>query len=165
MPPTRGRGLPRGVIALLAIAGALFAAAILRFTIASNDPHERLYAVRAELRALRAAADSCRSAVEDEEVRFRAYDQQLDSLRGRVDRLESLDPRGVPADSYDIYLEAFESYNRGVPGWEAAAESLEAHWRSCRRVVRRHNTVADSARALAEELDVLPEAREPSPSR
>lgn len=128
-------------------------------------PTERLHRLRQEMLALRASADSCRAALEREEARLRASDARLDSLRDAIEFYESLDPRGVPADSYDVYIETFRAYNEGVPGRAAAGDTHEAHWRACAEIVARHNAVADSARALAEELGLIRGASDREPGR
>lgn len=131
------------------------------------SPRDRLEEMRASLVTLRTGADSCRAAVDDEERSFKAYDRDLDSLRTRIGGYESLDPRGVPADSFPAYIDLFQRYNRGVTLWEAASESLQAHWRACRAIAETHNAVADSARALAQELglwaDTTPDSSTPAP--
>ena len=118
----------------------------------TSDERERLEAMREELRVRRAVVDSCRVAVSREEMGFQEYDRRVDSLRRRVDRYESMDPGGVPADSYRVYMDAFESYNRAVPDWTARADTLQAHWSSCREAIRVHNVLADS---LRRSLDAL----------
>lgn len=120
-------------------------------------PRERLTSLRDTLRARRAAADSCRRVLSYEEASFQDYDERIDSLRERVRGYEALDPEGVPADSYGIYLEAFDRYNDAVPGWEARAESLEAVWQECRALVREHNEMADSVRRLLVDLGLVPD--------
>ncbi len=122
-------------------------------------PQDRLRALRDEMAALRTAADSCRLALEAEEAAIRASDARFDSLRGRIAFLESLDPRGVPADSYDVYIRAFKEYNRRIPARAAAGDTLGAHFDSCREITERHNLVADSALDLARELGLV---REPA---
>lgn len=119
------------------------------------SPEEQLRGLRPELAALRAAADSCTTALAREEARLRASDARLDSLKRRIDAFETLDSRGVPADSYDAYLETFNAYNAGVPDRTVAAETLQAHWRACRAIAERHNGIADSARAIAVELGLV----------
>ncbi len=112
---------------------------------------------------LRAAADSCRAALESEEAQLLASNARLDSLKRVIDYYEALDPRGVPADSYEIYLETFNSYNSGVPVQTAAADSLQLHWQACRAITEQHNALADSARRFAEEHGLInnPGARPP----
>lgn len=135
-------------------------------------PEQRLRQLHERMTAMRDAAESCLQALEAEEAELLASDARFDSLRDRIEYYESLDPRGVPADSYATYLEAFNEYNQGIPAREAAGDSLTAHWEACRRVIARHNAIADSARALATELDLVrdsvvrvpvgaPEGREP----
>lgn len=140
---------------MLAIAGLVVGGSITVKFLIPASPRERLHALRIELTRLRSVADSCLEAVSEEEDTFRSLNTRLDSLRGRIDTLESLDVRGVPADSYDTYIEAFRRYNRGVPTWQPAADSLQAHWRACRALVQQHNVLADSARRLAEQLDLI----------
>ena len=83
---------------------------------------------------------------------FHEYDQEVDSLRGEVRELETLDRRGVPRERYDEYLETFERYNRSVPSWEARADSLRAHWAACRSLVQEHNLMTDSVQRAVQAL-------------
>jgi len=103
-----------------------------------------LTGLRGELQTLRVSADSCRGALANEEADFRDFDRQVDSLRLEVRGFEELDPRGVPGESYDAYMEHFEDYNRAVPDWRARADTLAAHWEACRAVIQGHNALADS---------------------
>jgi len=116
---------------------------------------EQLRAMTPRLQVLRSAADSCRDAIGEERSRIAASDARFDSLRSRIDYYEGLDPRGVPADSYEAYLEAFNTYNRGIPRRAAAGDSLEAHWDACRDIIEEHNALADSVRSIAEEEGLL----------
>ncbi len=122
---------------------------------------EQLQALRAELKAQRSAADSCRAALGREQVALFASDTRLDSLRTEIELFESLDPRGVPTDSYAVYLDVFETYNAGIPSRVAAADSLRIHWTICRAITREHNSLADSARGLAAGLGLLAEDSSP----
>jgi hypothetical protein len=149
------RPLPKGVIILLAVAFAIMLASVVAHFVRPESQRARLQTLRTELQFLRSASDSCRAALADEEAAFRAYNDSLDAMRQRITELEALDPRGVPADSYAAYLETFHSYNEGIPGWGTAVENLEAHWQDCRELIGRHNRLADSARELADELDLL----------
>lgn len=149
--------LPRGVVIMLVV--SVLAAA---FIFASDyiipvSAEERLRVIRPELAGLRHAADSCLAAIRQEEESLLASDARLDSLRRRIAYYEGLHPRGVPADSYEAYLEVFERYNEGIPQQSAASDSLQANWLACTRIVERHNAMADSARALAEEAGLLEE--------
>jgi hypothetical protein len=141
----------------------MFAAIVIIDLLTPIPPRERLRVLRQDVSALRAAADSCRSALENEEAQLLASDARLDSLKSVIDYYEGLDPRGVPADSYEIYLETFNSYNSGVPVQTAASDSLQSHWKACRVITEQHNALADSARRFAEEHDLLnnPAARQP----
>lgn len=125
-------------------------------------PETRLRALRDEMTVLRSAADSCRLALEAEEAALRASDARLDSIRTRIEFFESLDPRGVPADSYAVYIRAFNEYNAEIPARAAAGDSLSAHFDSCRQVTERHNFVADSALDLARELGLVRERGDPT---
>jgi hypothetical protein len=69
-------------------------------------------------------------------------------LREAVRGFESEAAGGVPARSYEQYLETFESYNSAVPVWEERADSLRARWASCRDLTERHNALIDSLRTV-----------------
>lgn len=147
--------IPKGVIVLITLSLAALGVMIIVDLLVPPSPEDQLRALRSQLAQLRLASDSCRSALEREEKRLRAADARLDSLRGRIDHYEGLDSRGVPADSYEIYLEAFDTYNAGIPARKVAAETLVAHWRECRALAETHNRTADSAREIAEELGLV----------
>ena len=147
--------LHKGVVTMLAIAAIGFVAIIAIELLVPPSPEEQLRTLRSELARLRIAADSCSNALDREEMRLRDEDERLDSLKTVIDHYESLDPRGVPADSYETYLEAFNTYNESIPGRTEAGESLQAHWQQCRAIAEQHNVVADSARTLAAELGLL----------
>jgi hypothetical protein len=140
---------------MLTISVIIFLAIVAIDYLTPVPPQQRLRVLRQELAGLRTAADSCRSALEREEARLQASDARFDSLRNLIDYYEGLDPRGVPADSYEVYLDAFNTYNESIPERAAAGDTLRAHWEICRAMTSRHNAIADSARALAEELGLM----------
>lgn len=104
--------------------------------------------LREELRVLRAAADSCATSLEADRMRFDSYDERIDSLRDRVRDLEAIDERGVPADSYQVYLSAFDRYNDSIAGWTRRADTVRARWDRCRMTTEEHNALADSLRRI-----------------
>jgi len=120
---------------------------------------ERRTTIR-EIRALRdgvyearIAADSCRFSLAVEEGRLQRFSQLVDTLHTEVRDFEALDPRGVPEERYDAYLERFHAYNDAVAEWEARAERLRAHESECRSIIEAHNALSDSLRRrLVEEL-------------
>lgn len=150
---------------MFTISAVMFAVIVIVDLLTPVPPRERLRALRQEVAQLRTAADSCRSALEVEEAALLAASARLDSLRQVVRYYEGLDSRGVPADSYEVYLDVFNAFNRGVPIQEAAGDTLQVHWRACLAITEQHNALADSARAIAEEAGLLDDAaaREPAP--
>lgn len=104
--------------------------------------------VRDRLHELRAAADSCQASIEGDAARFQAFDAHVDSLRERVRELEGRDRRGVPADSYAMYLEVFDEYNDSVDGWSNRADTVQTRWERCRMLTEAHNLLADSLREM-----------------
>ncbi len=152
--------LPRGVVVLLSISGIALLIILFSDLLVPPSPEDRMRVLRAELAHLRVAADSCRTALDGEEEELVARDKRLDSLRRQIEHFEALDPRGVPVDSYDIYLANFNAYNEGIPERTVEAETLQAHWRECRSMAERHNERADSARSLAIELGLVPDSTE-----
>ncbi len=100
------------------------------------------------LRESRATVDSCQFALDQEQGRFRAYDHAVDSMRSALDAYQSEDGR-VPAADYEAYLGAFRAYNEAVPAWRIMADSLRIHRETCAAIVRRHNALADTLRALS----------------
>jgi hypothetical protein len=145
------------LIAFLAIAAVDF--------LTPEPPEEQLRRLRQGMLALRASADSCQAALAREEAGLRASDARFDSLKNAIDFYESLDPRGVPADSYEAYLETFRAYNEGIPERAAAGDSLQLHWQTCSEIVAQHNAIADSARAIAEGLGLIRGSSDRQPGR
>ena len=113
---------------------------------------ERALMVQDTLRRLRASVDSCRMSLATGESEFRRFDERVDGLRKRVREYEALDPRGVPQDSFEVYMDVFERYNEAVPRWKAMADSLQARTERCRERTRAHNVLADSLRDLLVEI-------------
>lgn len=109
------------------------------------DPHA---ALRDSIGALRARADSCRWDVDGRAAQLRAYGRRLDSVRLRVREMEALDQRGVPVDSYRVYLETFNAYNDSVAAWPPLEDSVRALDARCRSLAEQHNLLADSLRML-----------------
>ena len=144
---------------MLAISVVAFVAIVVIDLLTPIPPNERLRVLRQEMTDLRMAADSCRQALDGEEARLRASDERLDSLKSLIDYYEGLDQRGVPADSYEVYIEIFNTYNEDIPARAGAGDSLRAHWAACRALTEQHNTIADSAQDLAEELDLIPQRK------
>ena len=134
-------GLP--VLALVLVAAAV----LYRFTRPPSF-HERVDPLVTRIAQYRVLVEGCQDAIENNSSRLDSYDQQLDSLRSRVRALEQMDPRGVPMDSYETYLETFDEYNAAVPGWNERADTLQAQWTRCRAVTEMHNQLADSLRQL-----------------
>lgn len=140
---------------MLVIAVLVTVAGILSVALRPLSPRERFFGIRPELSLARQAADSCSSALDREQVVFDRYMNRVDSLRARIGEYEALDERGVPADSYPDYLAAVDTFNTIVPEWEALADSLRVHRLACEATVRAHNLLADSARGLAEDAELL----------
>jgi hypothetical protein len=152
-------------LTMFTISAVIFVAIVIVDLLTPVPPRERLRVLRQEVAELRAAADSCRYALEVEEAGLLTASARLDSLRHVIEYYEGLDPRGVPADSYEVYLDVFNTYNSGVPVQEAAGDTLRGHWQACLEITERHNALADSARGMAEAAGLLDESatREPTP--
>ncbi|MGH7575503.1 MAG: hypothetical protein ACREM1_10335 [Longimicrobiales bacterium] len=116
-------------------------------------PQEVTATLRDTALTLRAAAETCGRALDQNTANFESYAARLDSLRERVRRLEAIDPRGVPADSYPAYIDTYDEYNDSVPSWSAQADTLRAQWARCRGITRSYNVLADSLRRWMTRLD------------
>lgn len=133
-------GVSAGIV-LLAAAGIYSVSRML------SEPAE-IAIMRDSLQVLRAGADSCRKTLERGQADLHAYNARIDSLRGRVHDLESHDPRGVPADSYAVYIGVVEQYNDSVDAWDPRVESLQEELESCRELTEAHNQAARTLRRL-----------------
>lgn len=147
--------MSRHVKLMFVLAAVVMLSALLTVSLRPASPRELFFDMRPDLSLARQAADSCTSELAVEQAGFDAFVDRVDGLRSRIERLEALDDRGVPADSYAEYIEAVDSFNVVTPGWESAADSLRLHRQSCKDLVRTHNLLADSARALAERAELL----------
>jgi hypothetical protein len=105
-----------------------------------------LSVLRDSLQALRAAADSCRFVFDAAQSGLLESAAGLDSARDRVRQLEARDPRGVPADSYRIYLDIFEMYGDSVAAWDGRVAALQAAREDCYVITEAHNELADTLR-------------------
>lgn len=119
-----------------------------------SDPHAPL---RDSIVALRAIADSCRVQVDEGIAELHAFNQTLDSLRTRVRDYEALDRRGVPIDSYRVYMDAFTMYNDSAAAWVGREDTVRAQDVRCRTIAEQHNRLADSLRSVL--LDAAPGRR------
>lgn len=150
--------LPASPVARAALLLAAAAIVVLGYVGGGGFLERRAQAAELErlrdgLGRLRAASEECQIAVQREERAFEEYRAEVDSLRQEIRDFESLDDRGVPAEQYEEYLEAFDDYNESVPLWEERADSLRARSEACRALVERHNTLADSLRTFIEQVE------------
>jgi len=125
------------------------------------EPRRRASQLQESLRARRLDADACRRGLITAEANFQEYDDRVDSLRNRVDGYESLHPDGVPADSFEVYLEVFDRYNEAVEGWQDRAEALRREREECVEIVETHNELSDSLRDVMVEIGELEPGAEP----
>lgn len=147
--------MSRHVKLLLGIAAVITVGAVLSVALRPESPRQQFFGMRPDLSLARMAADSCATALEHEQANFDAYVERVEEMKSRIAGYEAQDERGVPAEDYAEYLVVVDSFNAIVPDWESAADTLRAHRIACEQVVRVHNELADSARALAERADLL----------
>ena len=112
--------------------------------------------LRDELYRARVASDRCRGSLQTSESSLRVLTGTIDSMRTEIERLETLDDRGVPADEYPGYLELFESYNDSVTSWEARERRLRAAEGSCRATIESHNALSDSLQSALTAAGISP---------
>lgn len=150
------------LMASAVLAGAIIVVAGM-INIADNLRTRReIEGLRGEIFQSRLAADSCSGSLMLQESRFRDFGAHVDSLREDVRDFEALDPRGVPEEQYEAYLERFNAYNDSVQAWDARVEVLRENEMACRALVERHNQLTDSLRRrLVEEGTEVPPATAP----
>jgi hypothetical protein len=117
---------------------------------------ERVEGMRDRLRVLRVAVDSCATALDVGEQAVQDRVTGTDSLRARIEALESIDPRGVPQDSYQTYLSLVDRFNRAVAAWDTLGQDAEAQRQDCRMLVLQHNLLSDSVRRFFEARGLVP---------
>ncbi len=125
-------------------------------------PRAQAEAYHVEVRESRAEVEACLEELDRNETFFRAQERLTGELRSQLRSFEAMDPRGVPADVYDDYMEVFERYNASLPAWELRGESLRRVSERCRELTADHNVRADSLRGLMEEAGLwAPPPRSP----
>lgn len=148
------RGPTRWIVGFFVLLTAVYATLGFRAWLRNQRTLEAIEALRGEVFQARSAAESCTTDLAVAESDFRQRNAALDSLRLRVRGSEEPLPqggRGVPAEEYDAYLEAFDEYNASVAEWESGVEALREREGACRELVERHNLLADSLRRVLEE--------------
>jgi hypothetical protein len=137
-------GILAAAVLLIAAVGLLSVARTLRRPTAIAEQ-------RAVVQELRAATDSCHTALAATQGELLAYSEWLDSVRGRVRDMEGLHPRGVPADSYRVYIEKFHTYNDSAAVWEERVAELQQERDECAATTTAHNAAIDSLRVLLQQ--------------
>ncbi|HSJ23169.1 MAG TPA: hypothetical protein VK929_00695 [Longimicrobiales bacterium] len=140
----------RRYLVLALVTSAIIAAGLL--TVARTFRHTgAIEAMREVIADLRTATDSCHAALAGTQGELLAYSDWLDSARTRVRDMEGLDPRGVPADSYAVYMDAFRVYNDSAAAWDARVSELQVERDECAATTAAHNAAIDSLRQLLEQ--------------
>ena len=114
--------------------------------------------MRQRLREQRFAFNSCVSAMAQDELAVQTRLADTDSLRARITTLESLHPRGVPADSFPTYLELVDRFNKAVGAWDTLGELARSRRQDCQGTVEAHNALSDSLRAFLAAEGLLPDS-------
>ena len=122
-----------------------------------DSPRARAEAVQNQVRLAQAEAERCLDDLETSSLRFDAQQRETRALEERIEVLQSLDDRGVPADSYEVYLEAVDRFNASIERWEMRGEVLESTQSECRSLVEERNLLADSLREILVEMGYLPD--------
>lgn len=123
-----------------------------------DSPLRKAELLRGEVREAREAWEGCLDTLAVMERRFRTQARETEALGEQIRALEGLDPRGVPADRYEGYLDAVDRFNAGITAWGAWAVALERRQAECRGLIEARNVLADSLRLLLEEAGYLPSA-------
>lgn len=123
-------------------------------TLKERDLARRAITLRDSMGLLRRDAEMCQASVGYQEAEFRDFAGEVDSMFTGVEAFEEEGPqgRGVEADDYPEYLEAFDEYNEAVGDWKERAEDLEARATLCRGLFVQHNQLVDTLRVLVERL-------------
>lgn len=163
--PGSGNTLRNRLVILSALLLVSAAAVAAYRTTLPPSLREQALLLRGEVGELRGKIHECQSALQVDEVDFRGFQTEVDSLQEVIRRFESLHPEGVPVDSYPRYMEAVEGYNAALPEWKVLSDSLEGAWERCRALTQRHNRLADSLSTLVTEiLGENPTTTQPRPT-
>lgn len=150
----------RWLAVLLVLTATLLAG---RSLAARREALREIDRLRQEMYVARVAADSCQNAVAYAEMAFQRFNARVDSVRGEVRDLEALDPRGVPEERYDEYMQLFDAYNDSVATWDDRVARLQGDEAACRTIIDRHNDLADTLRSRLRDLSGGEESETGSP--
>ncbi len=141
-----------GVALVLSLAAIMYfgATRLLEQQRAANE----ITRLRDQLYRARVTADRCQRSIASSEGALQEFRLRLDSLKARVDSFEALDPRGVPQEQYDTYMEAFTVFNDSAGSWELREEQLRTADSSCRDVIVRHNALQDTLQTVLAEAGI-----------
>ena len=151
-------GFGRAAALFVLLFGAVGMASALQRVSQANTPTAIATERRTELRSIRSQVNACLATQDRIELRFQSLTRQTRGLRDELDYLESLDPRGVPSDRYDRYLDLVEAFNASIPEWERQAVDLRLHEARCRTQIELHNVHADSLQRFLVEHGIWDEA-------
>lgn len=103
--------------------------------------------LRESLDRVRGELDACLARRDRSEIRFQALTRETRRSRQELDSIEAMDPRGVPAEVYEAYIERVEDYNNtSIPEWERQADGLRELALQCDSLAWDHNQRVNSLR-------------------
>jgi len=151
-------GIGRSAVLFALLFGAVGVASALQRVSQARTPTAIAMERRAELRSIRGQVNACLATQDRVELRFQSLTRQTRGHRDELDYLESLDPRGVPSERYDRYLDLVEAFNASIPEWERQAVDLRLHEARCRTLIELHNVHADSLQRFLVEHGIWDQA-------
>jgi hypothetical protein len=145
-----------GLVLLLAVGVSALTGWVQRRSYAAS-PRGQMELAREQLRAAQDDVERCLAGRDVAEREFTDQQTETQALRARIRRLEGLDARGVPADSYTVYLETVDRFNASVERWGDRGEDLDGIQSACRELIDARNAWSDTFRVRLEVMGLIPE--------
>jgi hypothetical protein len=144
-----------GLVLVFAVVVASLTGWVQRRNYAAS-PRGQMELAREQVRDAQGQVERCLEGLGVAEEAFVSQRTETEALRARIRRLEGMDLRGVPADSYTVYLETVDRFNASVERWGDRGDDLEGQWEACRELIEDRNARADTFRVRLQAMGLLP---------
>lgn len=144
-----------GVVLLIAVAISALTGWVQRRNYAAS-PRGQMELAREQVRDAQAGVDRCLEGLGMAEEAFVSQRTETEALRAQIRRLEAMDARGVPADSYVVYLETVDRFNASIERWGSRGDEVGGQYDTCRALIEDRNAKSDTFRVRLQTMGLLP---------
>ncbi|HCK59850.1 MAG TPA: hypothetical protein DHW11_01420 [Gemmatimonadetes bacterium] len=115
----------------------------------------QINALRNAVNRSRITADRCREGLQTSQGALLELGIVIDSLKGVIERYETIPARGASAINYQTYRLVLEEHNDSVGIWEGREQRLRTAEQACREAINDHNELADSLQHVLSEAGII----------